>query len=352
VTILPPTLLSTKAYPLVIVEGNSMIPTLASGHLIVYRGISQQRIQNGTIIVYLSSATGFPALDSMIRPVIIHRVVGEVVQSDGTIYYRTKGDNNQFPDPALVRYDQILGTPTEEIPMVGAVVLFIKSPQGLVFIVAGLTLLYFNRFDRAISRDKRRKEVLSTFAKSVLDGGLSMEEFEKARLALDFTENLPQGSPSGHTLSSLTEWLMKSSRSPERKDTHSEGIEPEGRRYQRGENRLLHTLRITRALQHRQPRATVGRESKKERSIVRAALSVIKRHGGTILEDEMLRETYMELLQRKTEFESMREIEQTLLQHTNQELQVTNQEGDKIFDSQKWWSATKKGKLTGSQQRS
>jgi len=160
VTILPPTLLSTKAYPLVIVEGNSMIPTLASGHLIVYHGISQQRIQNGTIIVYLSSATGFPALDSMIRPVIIHRVVGEVVQSDGTIYYRTKGDNNQFPDPALVRYDQILGTPTEEIPMVGAVVLFIKSPQGLVFIVAALTLLYFNRFDRAISRDKRRKEVL------------------------------------------------------------------------------------------------------------------------------------------------------------------------------------------------
>jgi len=350
---LPPTLLSTKAYPLVIVEGNSMIPTLANGHLIVYHGIAQQKIQNGTIIVYLSSTTGFPALDSMIKPVIIHRVVGEVVQSDGTIYYRMKGDNNQFSDPALVRYDQVLGTPTEEIPMVGAVVLFIKSPQGLVFIVAALTLLYFNRFDRAMSRDKRRKEVLSKFAKSVLDGGLSMEEFEKARLALDFAENLPKGSPSGHTLSSLTEWLVKGSRLTERKEAHSWGIHREARRYRPRENRLLHTtLRITRALQHRQPRATVGRESKKERNIVRAALSVIKRHGGAVLEEEMLRETYMELLQRKTEFESMREIEQTLLQHTNQELQVTNQEGDSIFNSQKWWSATKKGKLTSSQQPS
>jgi len=325
-----------------------MIPTLASGHLIVYHGISQQRIQNGTIIVYLSSATGFPALDSMIRPVIIHRVVGEVVQSDGTIYYRTKGDNNQFPDPALVRYDQILGTPTEEIPMVGAVVLFIKSPQGLVFIVAALTLLYFNRFDRAISRDKRRKEVLSTFAKSILDGGLSMEEFEKARLALDFAENLPQGSPPSHTLSSLTEWLMKGSRASEKKSMQGRGVEREARRHQPEEHRLLHTLRIARDLQHRQARATVGRESKKERSIIKAALSVIKRHGGAIPEEEMLRETYMELLQRKIEFESMKEIEQTLLQHTNQELQATNQDDDKIFDSRKWWSATKKGKLTSS----
>jgi signal peptidase I len=328
-----------------------MIPTLANGHLIVYHGISQQKIQNGTIIVYLSSQTGFPALDSMVRPVIIHRVVGEVVQSDGTIYYRTKGDNNQFPDQALVRYDQILGTPTEEIPMVGAVVLFIKSPQGLVFIVAALTLLYFNRFDRAISRDKRRKEVLSTFAKSVLDGGLSMEEFEKARLAIDFTESLPQGSPSGQTLSSLTEWLMKGSPTSERKNIHSGGIEREARRSRPGENRLLHTLRITRALQHRQPRATVGRESKKERSIVRAALSVIKRHGGAVTEDEMLRETYMELLQRKIDFESMRELEQTLLQHTNQELQVTSQD-DKIFEGRKWWSATKKRKPTSSHEPS
>ncbi len=329
-----------------------MIPTLASGHLIVYHGIAQQGIQNGTIIVYLSSATGFPALDSMIKPVIIHRVVGEVVQSDGTIYYRTKGDNNQFPDPALVRYDQVLGTPTEEIPMVGAVVLFIKSPQGLVFIVAALTLLYFNRFDRAISRDKRRKEVLSTFARSVLDGGLSMEDFEKVRLAIDFTESLPQGSPSGHTLSSLTEWLVKGSRTSERKNVDRGEFEREVRPHQPGENRLLHTFRINRHLQHRQPRVIVSPESKKERSIVRAVLSVIKRHGGIISEDEMLRETYMELLQRKIEFESMVEIERVVLQHTNQELQVTNQDVDKILDSRRLWSATKKGKPTSSRERS
>jgi len=324
-----------------------MIPTLANGHLIVYHGIAQQKIQNGTIIVYISSATGLPALDSMIKPVIIHRVVGEVAQSDGTIYYRTKGDNNQFSDPALVRFDQVLGTPTEEIPMVGAVVLFIKSPQGLVFIVAALTFLYFNRFDRAISRDKRRKEVLSTFAKSVLDGGLSMEEFEKARLALDFAEDFPQGSPSGYTLSSLTEWLLKGSRTSEKKNMHTEGIEWEARPHQRGANRLLDTLRITRNPQHRQVKATVGPESKKQRNIVRAALSVIKRHGGVIPEDEMLRETYMELRQRKIDFESMREIEQTLLQHNNKELMVTNQDDEKIFD-RKWWSATKKGKPTSS----
>src|SRR5438552_2941466 len=132
---------------------------------------------------------------------------------------------------------------------------------------------------------------------------------------------------------------------------HTEGIEWEARPHQRGANRLLDTLRITRNPQHRQVKATVGPESKKQRNIVRAALSVIKRHGGVIPEDEMLRETYMELLQRKIDFESMREIEQTLLQHNKKKKKNTNQKKENIINK-KCGPTKKKEKHTSTRKTS
>src|SRR5712692_6480311 len=65
----------TRGYPIAIVDGNSMNPALHSGDLVIYAGTSAP-IANGSIIIFVQSATGISALDALLKPTIIHRVIG------------------------------------------------------------------------------------------------------------------------------------------------------------------------------------------------------------------------------------------------------------------------------------
>src|SRR5271157_2603140 len=81
--IVPPFYLGTRAYPMTIVNGNSMFPNLQNGDLVIFKGLSSQQFAaNGSVIVYVEGGSGNSILDSISRPVIIHRIVGTVLQSD------------------------------------------------------------------------------------------------------------------------------------------------------------------------------------------------------------------------------------------------------------------------------
>src|SRR5581483_3933762 len=125
-----PLVTGTKTYPVTLVDGNSMYPNLESGDVVVYHKADIANIGPGTIIVYVQGQTGIPILDSMLKPVIIHRVTEMIVQ-DGQAYYGTKGDNNQVADPILVKYADVLGTPSLILPKIGLPLLFLKSVPGL-----------------------------------------------------------------------------------------------------------------------------------------------------------------------------------------------------------------------------
>ena len=207
ILILPPLVMNTRTFPLVIVDGNSMTPVLRSGDLLLYRGVDQKTVSNGTLIIYFSGQTGIATLDYMVRPIVVHRIVAIVTQSDGTVYYRTKGDNNQDNDPALVRYDQVLGTPVDDVPVVGTLVLFVKSPQGLIFLIAAATFLYLNRYERFRVIDRRKKELLAITARMALNGEMGMQQFEEFKLAVDFGEELPTRFLRNPVHASLADWI-------------------------------------------------------------------------------------------------------------------------------------------------
>ncbi len=207
ILILPPLIMNTRTFPLVIVDGNSMTPVLRSGDLLLYRGVNHKTVSNGTLIIYFSGQTGIATLDYMVRPIIVHRIVAIVTQSDGTVYYRTKGDNNQDNDPALVRYDQVLGTPVDDVPVVGTLVLFVKSPQGLIFLIAAATFLYLNRYERFRVIDRRKKELLAITARMALNGEMGMQQFEEFKLAVDFGEELPTRFLRNPVHASLADWI-------------------------------------------------------------------------------------------------------------------------------------------------
>ncbi len=207
--------MNTRTFPLVIVDGNSMTPVLRSGDLLVYRGVDQKTVSNGTLIIYFSGQTGIATLDYMVRPIVVHRIVAIVTQSDGTVYYRTKGDNNQDNDPALVRYDQVLGTPVDDVPVVGTLVLFVKSPQGLIFLIAAATFLYLNRYERFRVIDRRKKELLAITARMALNGEMGMQQFEEFKLAVDFGEELPTRFLRNPVHASLADWIKNGGLSDE-----------------------------------------------------------------------------------------------------------------------------------------
>ena len=197
----------TESYPLAIVSGNSMYPTLQNGDLVFYKATNTQDIHNGTIIVFVQGGTSDPLLDGLVRPVLIHRVVGEVIQSDGTVCYQTKGDNNQANDPFLTKSDQVLGVAVLTIPKVGLFVLFLQSPQGLIATIGIISLAYLSMQDTRRKEEKKKDKFLGALAKKVLSGELSKEQFEKFELAVKYFDDIESSDLEDPSALALADWL-------------------------------------------------------------------------------------------------------------------------------------------------
>lgn len=195
-----------------------MNPVLLNGDVLVYHGVNPTNIANGTVIAYMSSATGVPALDYLIKPIVVHRVIGKLVQPDGTVYYRTKGDNNKFDDPALVASNQVLGTPVTDVPLVGLLVEFLTSPQGLVFVIGASVFFYLAKYDRERSKEKNKKNLLAILARMSLNGEITLKQFDEFKLAIEFGEELPTQFLKNPVYASLADWMKSGGLSSEWKE--------------------------------------------------------------------------------------------------------------------------------------
>jgi signal peptidase I len=199
----------TSNYPLAIVQGNSMYPTFQNGDLEIFAKAPQGMIANGTIIVFVQSETGVTALDSLIRPVVIHRVVGTVVQANGEVYYRTKGDNNQYVDPQLVEASHVLGVPIRSIPQGGILILFFESPEGLVALIGMISLYYLGKYEVRLKDDETRDTFLGELTKLVLQGELSEDVFKRLEPVVKYGKRIQLDGLSDDLIVSLLAWMKK-----------------------------------------------------------------------------------------------------------------------------------------------
>jgi signal peptidase I len=184
-----------------------MYPKLQNGDLVFYKATDTAHITNGTIIVFVQGSTSEPLLDGLVRPILIHRIVGEEIQSDGTVLYQTKGDNNQENDPFLTRPDQVLGVVTLVIPKVGLLVLFLQSTQGLIAAIGIISLTYVGMVDMKRREEKKRDQFLGALSKKVLSGDLSNEQFEKIELVLKYSDDIETSDLDDPTVLALVNWL-------------------------------------------------------------------------------------------------------------------------------------------------
>lgn len=124
------------------VESDSMVPTFEKGDLIkikTVKGNDAANLDEGDIITFKTTritADGKTVLNT-------HRIV-KVVKENGTVKYRTQGDNketNPNPDSELVTLDKIVGIYKGKASGIGKVFLFMQTSAGFFVCVVLPTLL-------------------------------------------------------------------------------------------------------------------------------------------------------------------------------------------------------------------
>lgn len=115
-----------------VVRSDSMKPAIRAGDVIVVNSVAPRSIHRGDVITYTR-----PGSD---EEKVTHRVV-ERVRTDGTLYFRTRGDANEEPDAALVPAENVVGRLLFTIPRIGWVISFGQSRLGIVTLVIGPAVL-------------------------------------------------------------------------------------------------------------------------------------------------------------------------------------------------------------------
>ena len=112
--------------PLIVLT-DSMHPEIESGDLIICRTAEAEDIKVNDVISFFDPAGNGSS-------VVTHRVI-ELVEKDGEIYFRTRGDNNNTEDKELVPADNLIGVYKIRIAGAGNIAMFMQSTTGLIICV-------------------------------------------------------------------------------------------------------------------------------------------------------------------------------------------------------------------------
>lgn len=120
-------------FPLIVLT-DSMYPEFESGDLIICHTKDAEEIKSGEIIAFFDPSSSGTAIVS-------HRVI-DVVNENGEVSFKTKGDANNAEDTALVPAEKLVGVYKLRLKGLGNVALFMQTTQGLVICVVCPILLF------------------------------------------------------------------------------------------------------------------------------------------------------------------------------------------------------------------
>ena len=124
--------------PLIVLT-DSMSPDINGGDLIICRTIDVNKVKVGDVISFYDPAGNGTT-------VVTHMVV-EIIESDGSKSFRTKGTNNNVEDRIPVPSDKVIARYTGiRIPHAGNVAIFMQTTTGLMICVV-LPIILFVGYD-------------------------------------------------------------------------------------------------------------------------------------------------------------------------------------------------------------
>ncbi|MCY6371368.1 signal peptidase I [Clostridium ganghwense] len=126
----------------------SMKPQIQPGDVVIAKDINPEEIKEGDIITYRLNAS----------TLVTHRVV-EVINKDGQIQFKTKGDANNVEDAKLVTSQQLIGKNVYFISKGGSIAQFIRTPKGFVMIILiPVAVLIGSELVKTIKKEKEEKK--------------------------------------------------------------------------------------------------------------------------------------------------------------------------------------------------
>ena len=143
---------SFGGYSPLIVLSPSMEDTIMSGDLIIVKSADPEEVQEQDIISFFDP-------DSTGTAVLTHRCI-ELVNKDGALFFRTKGDNNDSVDPTLAPSQNLVGKYITRIPFAGSIAMWLQTTPGLIVCVAvpivllvAYDLIMKKRYDKTKKKD-------------------------------------------------------------------------------------------------------------------------------------------------------------------------------------------------------
>ena len=138
-------------FPMIVLT-DSMYPEIASGDLILCVTVEAEDVEVGDVISFFDPMGSGTA-------VVTHRVL-EVMDKDGELSFRTKGDNNNAEDQVAVPAKNLVGLYQSRIPGAGNIAMFMQTTPGLIVCVVlpivllvGYDVLRRRKYDKAKQQD-------------------------------------------------------------------------------------------------------------------------------------------------------------------------------------------------------
>ena len=157
-----------------IVLTDSMYPEIESGDLIICHTIKAEDVKVDDVISFFDPAGNGTS-------VVTHRVI-EIVEEDGEIKFRTKGDFNNTEDKELVPAENLVGIYQSRIAGAGKIAMFMQNTAGLIIcVVLPIVLL--------VGYDIIRRRIYEKNKQSDTDALLAELEALKAEKAAKEAEN-------------------------------------------------------------------------------------------------------------------------------------------------------------------
>ena len=146
-------------FPLIVLT-DSMYPEIESGDLIICHQEDVSEIKEGDIISFFDPAGNGTSI-------VTHRVL-EVVNENGEISFKTKGDFNNTEDKLAVPADNLVGVYSSRIPKVGNIAIFMQSTTGLVVcVVCPIVLLVAYDMIRRKQYERSNKQDIDALMKEL-----------------------------------------------------------------------------------------------------------------------------------------------------------------------------------------
>lgn len=171
-------------FPLIVLT-DSMYPDIKSGDLIICNTAEAEDVKVNDVISFFDPAGNGTS-------VVTHRVI-EIVEEDGEILFRTRGDNNNTEDKELVPAENLVGVYKMRIAGAGHIAMFMQSTAGLIVCVV-LPIILLVGYDLVRRRIYEKSKKEDTDALLAELEALRAEKAEKEKAAIgvdnsDSTEN-------------------------------------------------------------------------------------------------------------------------------------------------------------------